>query len=302
MVSREMLEVIESITDFPLDVPGQRRHYERVWRAVPVDEDIRSEPADLGGIGGARSEWVWTGEQASDACFMYFHGGGYVCGEPWMWRQFNGTLSRASGMRCLAFGYRLAPEYPFPTAVADSFAAYRWLLNSGVSPQEIVLTGDSAGGALVLAVLVELREKGLPLPAGGVVMSPWTDLELRGESMTPATNDPLTTEESAGSMARLYLDDQDPRSPLASVLYADLTELPPVHVEAGTRDVLYSDSARLVEKLTEAGNNVRFHSVPGAIHSYPALAGGTPEAAEAIDRMADFMITITGRASSVPHE
>ncbi|MGO4001498.1 alpha/beta hydrolase [Pseudomonas fluorescens] len=112
MASKEMQHVIDSITDFPLDVAGQRDHYKKVWSSVPVDSDIQSRPAELGGIGAGDSEWVWTEGAKSDAVFCYFHGGGYVCGEPWMWRQFNGRLARASGMSCLAFGYRLAPEYP----------------------------------------------------------------------------------------------------------------------------------------------------------------------------------------------
>lgn len=293
MASQEMLEVIDSITDFPLDLEGQREHYKKVWRAVPVDADIKSKPADLGEVGGSGSEWVWTDDGASDAVFIYFHGGGYVCGEPWMWRQFNGSLARVTGMRGLGFDYRLAPEHPFPTAVNDSVDAYQWLLDQGHDPAKIVLVGDSAGGALVLSVLMELRDRGIPFPAGGVPMSPWTDLELLGESMKPETGDPLTTEDSARSMAELYLAGQDPKSPLGSAIHADLSGLPPVHIEAGERDVLYSDSTRIVERLENAGVDVRFHSIPGAIHSFPALAGSTPEARAALQRMAEFMREVT---------
>ena len=210
-----------------------------------------------------------------------------------MWRQFNGRLSRASNMRCLAFDYRLAPEYPSPTAAYDCVDAYMWLVNTGVSPNNIVLVGDSAGGALVLAVLMELRDRGLPMPAGGVAMSPWTDLELTGESVTPEVGDPLTTKESARSMAITYLNGQDPQNPLASAIYADVSDLPQLHIEAGERDILYSDSTRIVERLTATGNKVHFHSIPGAIHSFPALAGPTPEAAEAIERISEFMRTVT---------
>ncbi|CAB3745604.1 Monoterpene epsilon-lactone hydrolase [Paraburkholderia sediminicola] len=289
MASKEMQAVIDSITDFPLDVEGQRNHYEKVWSQVPVAADIKSTPVSLDGIGAGDSEWVWTDGARNDAIFMYFHGGGYVCGQPWMWRQFNGSLSRASQMRCLAFGYRLAPEYPFPTAIEDSVAGYLWLVKSGISSKRIVLVGDSAGGALVLAVMMALRDRGEPLPAAGLPMSPWTDLELKGETMTPDTGDPLTTEESARSMAVRFLNGQDPRSPWASALYGNLQGLPPLHIEAGERDVLYSDSTRIVSLLREAGNRISFNSTPSAIHSFPALAGSTPEAAEAIARMATFM-------------
>ncbi len=289
VASKEMQDVIDSISDFPLDVEGQRKHYERVWKQVPVDPDIKAGSIDVGGIGAGNSEWVWTEGARDDKVFFYYHGGGYVCGEPWMWRQFNGRLSRASGMRCLAFGYRLAPEHPFPTAIEDCVEAYLWLLKSGTSPKRIVLVGDSAGGALVLSVMMALRDRGEPLPAAGVPMSPWTDLELKGETMTPSTGDPLTTEESARSMAERFLGGKDPRHPWASALYGDLKSLPPLHIEAGERDVLYSDSTRLVQILRDSGNEVNFFSVPGAIHSFPALAGPTPEAATAIERMAAFM-------------
>lgn len=301
MASQEMQDVIDSITDFPLDVPGQRAHYEKVWSAVPVDDDIRSESADLGGIGGDGSEWVWaegSGDEGAPV-FFYFHGGGYIAGRPWMWRSFNGRLARASGFRGLAFDYRLAPEHPFPTAVHDSVDAYQWLLASGRRPEDVVLVGDSAGGALVLSVLMELRDRGLPLPAGGAPMSPWTDLELLGETMTPETGDPLTTEDSARSMAERYLGGQSPRNPLASAIHADLAGLPPLHIEAGERDVLYSDSVRVVELLRQAGNDVRFESEPGAIHSYPALAGTTPEAVAAIDRMGAFLKEVVAAASKI---
>jgi len=293
MISQEMQDVIDSITDFPLDLQGQREHYKNVWSRVPVDPDIQAKPVDLDGIGGSGSEWVWTDGADESKVFFYFHGGGYVCGEPWMWRQFNGSLSRASGMYGLAFDYRLAPEHPFPTAVNDCVDAYRWVLDQGIEPGHVVLVGDSAGGALVLSALMEIRDQGLPQPAGGAPMSPWTDLELTGETMTPETGDPLTTEKSALSMLRPYLAGQDPRSPLASAIHADLSGLPPLHIEAGERDVLYSDSTRIVELLEKAGVDVRFHSIPGAIHSFPALAGSTPEAREAITRMATFMQSVT---------
>jgi monoterpene epsilon-lactone hydrolase len=289
MASNEMQTVIDQITDFPLDLEGQREHYRRVWSSVAVDPDIKSEPADLDTVGGPLSEWVTADGVEGEGVFVYFHGGGYVCGEPWMWRQFNGRLARASGMRCLAFDYRLAPEHPFPTAVEDSVDAVLWLINSGTPPAEIALVGDSAGGALVLSVMMVLRDRGERLPAAGLPMSPWTDLELSGETMTPATGDPLTTEESARSMAEQFLAGQDPRHPWASAIHADLSRLPPMHIEAGERDVLYSDSVRVVDRLRQAGNDVSFVSTPGAIHSFPALAGPTPEAAGAIDRMAAFM-------------
>jgi acetyl esterase/lipase len=212
-----------------------------------------------------------------------------------MWRQFNGTLARESGFRGLSFGYRLAPEYPFPTAIEDCVAGYIWLLGTGVNPKNIALVGDSAGGALVLSVLMVLRDRKLPMPACGAPMSPWTDLELKGETMKPETGDPLTTEDSARSMAIRFLGGADARHPWASALYGDVSGLPPLHIEAGERDVLFADSTRLVKRLKDAGTEHTFEAVPGAIHSFPALASRTPEAAGAFKRMAAFMNRHTGR-------
>jgi monoterpene epsilon-lactone hydrolase len=206
-----------------------------------------------------------------------------------MWRQFNGRLSPSSGIRGLAFGYRSAPEFPFPTAIEDCVEAYLWLVKQGTSPQKIALVGDSAGGALVLSIMMALRDRGAPLPAAGLPMSPWTDLKLKGKTMTPAAGDPLTTKESARWTAERFLNGKDPCHPWASALYGDLSNLRPLHIEAGERDVLYSDSTRLVQLLREAGNDVSFVSVPGAIHSFPALAGPPPEAAASIERMAAFI-------------
>lgn len=289
-----MQAVIESITDFPLDLPGQRTHYHKVWSAVPVDSDVVAEPVDTGGKGAGDSEWVRAPGASRDHVFFYYHGGGYVCGEPWMWRQFNGLLSRASGFSGLSFGYRLAPEHSFTTPTEDCVAGYEWLLSQGQDPKKIVLVGDSAGGALVLSVLMALRDRKLPLPACGIPLSPWTDLELKGESMKPETGDPLTTEDSARSMAQRFLAGGDPRHPWVSAIHADLSGLPPLHIEAGERDVLYSDSTRVVDVLRRHGNDVSFVSTPGAIHSFPALASGTPEASAAFTRMAAFMRKHTG--------
>ncbi|WBO21330.1 alpha/beta hydrolase [Sphingomonas abietis] len=293
MPSKEMEAVIASLTDFPLDVAGQRDHYRKVWNSVPVDPDIHAKPAACGHIGSGDSEWVWSDHADPERVFIYFHGGGYVCGDPWMWRQFNGLLSKASGFYGLGFGYRLAPEHPFPAAIEDSLQGYQWLLDTGIKPSNIILVGDSAGGGLVLSVMMAARDRGVPLPAGGIALSPWTDLELSGETITLKT-DPLTTVESATGMAKRFLGEADARNPLASVLYGDFSGLPPLHLEAGENDLLFSDSTRLVRRLEDYAVPVDFHATPGAIHSFPALASATPEGQAAIARMAAFMRTRLG--------
>jgi acetyl esterase/lipase len=144
-------------------------------------------------------------------------------------RDLVGRISRASGGRVLNVDYRLAPEHPHPAAVDDAVVAYRWLLDQGQAPAKLAVAGDSAGGGLTIATLVALRDAGLPMPAAGVALSPWVDLEGIGESMTTAAHlDPMVQREHLVRMGKLYLAEHDPRSPLAAPLYADLSGLPPL--------------------------------------------------------------------------
>ncbi len=178
--------------------------------AVPCQPDVKSEPITASGVEG---EWVAAPAAAADRAVLYLHGGGYVLGSVKTHRDLIGRISRAAQARVLALNYRLAPEHPFPAAVDDAVAGYRYLIENKFNPGRIVVAGDSAGGGLTIATLVAIRDARLPMPAAGVCLSPWTDLEGKGESMTTrAQADPVVQREGLVGMAQAYLGGKDPRA------------------------------------------------------------------------------------------
>ena len=186
--------------------------------------------------------------------------------------------------------YRLAPENPFPAPVEDAVSAYSWLLDEGYAPGRLAVAGDSAGGGLTAATLVSARDQGLPLPACGVCLSPWVDMEGVGRSMTTrAARDPMVQKEGLVGMAGLYLADADPRSPLAAPMYADLGGLPPLLIQVGASETLFDDAVRLDEKARTAGVETAFEEWDDMIHVWHIFAPMLDEGQWAIERMAEFM-------------
>jgi acetyl esterase/lipase len=251
------------------------------------EADVRSETVDAGGVS---ADWIEAPGADASRALLYLHGGGYVIGSVNTHRDLVSRIARAAGVRALSVEYRLAPENPHPAAVEDSTAAYRWLLRQGLEPGRVVLAGDSAGGGLVIATLVALRDAGDPLPAAGVCLSPWVDLEGVGESMTTkAEPDPLIQRDGLVKMGRLYLGDFDPHTPLAAPLYADLGGLPPLLIQVGTAEALLDDARRVAEKASAAGVDVTLEPWDDMIHVWQIFASMLPEAREAIDRIGDFI-------------
>jgi monoterpene epsilon-lactone hydrolase len=292
MPSPEMDAVAEAFAGpFPLDPEGGRAAYVALGEANPADPETRWEAADLGGIGGPNSEWQWWDGVDDDRVVLYFHGGGYVVGSPPTWRCFAGRLSRQANARVLNFDYRLAPEHPFPAAIDDAVAAYRWLLANGFDPERIALGGDSAGGALGVTVMTVLRDAGDPLPAGHMALCPWADATNGAASLDdPTVGDPNPDLRSlAEAMAANFLQSADPTDPLASPLFADLSGLPPVQVEISGRDGIREDARRLAAALAEAGVEVTVDECDGAIHGYHMFAPHTPEAQVGTTRLAAFL-------------
>jgi acetyl esterase/lipase len=237
---------------------------------------------------GVPVEWIEPAEVASDAVILYLHGGGWIMGWYQSHRNLVAHICAAASCRAVAVDYRLAPEHPFPAALEDCVAAYRWLVASGISPQRIVIAGDSAGGNLVLTTLMSLRDAGDAMPAAAVCLSPMTDLAGTGDSFSRG-RDALLTVDSAMSMASAYVGDQDPRSPLISPNYGDLTGLPPLLVQVGADEILLSDSLRLAENAKAAGVDVELVVWPGMWHVWHTLVPYLPEAREAVDAIGDFV-------------
>jgi epsilon-lactone hydrolase len=221
---------------------------------------------------------------------LYLHGGGYFFCSPKTHRPVTVGLAHAAEARCLVPAYRLAPEHPFPAAIEDAVAAYRRLRALGAPAQRIVIAGDSAGGGLALAMMLALREAGDPLPAAGVLFSPWTDLAATGASIQAnSRSDVMFHGNSIARAARHYLGDTPATHPLASPLYADLRGLPPLFVQASSSEVLLDDSTRLTERAKEAGVEVSFTAWHRLPHAWHLLAPFLPEARAALAEAGEFI-------------
>jgi acetyl esterase/lipase len=220
---------------------------------------------------------------------LYLHGGAYALGSINVHRELLARLARATHMRVLAVDYRLAPEHPYPAALEDTAAAYRWALDAGCAPSRIVVAGDSAGGGLALATLAALRDAGAPLPAGTVCLSPWLDLALTGASIrTKASVDPVLSREALERYAGLYAGEHARTHPLISPLYADLRGLPPLLIQVGTDEILLDDAVRGAEKARAAGVRATLDVVEGMFHVFQ-MVGVLPETRRALERIAAFV-------------
>ena len=268
------------------DVEQFRAWYEQFMSVFQMEDDIVCERL---GAGGVPAKWIYAPNTAEDRVLMYLHGGGYMIGSMRTHRVPLSRLSRASGAWVLGLDYRLAPENPFPAALDDSVAAYRWLLAQGIKPKNIVIGGDSCGGGLSIATLVALRYLGEPMPAAGFSHSGWTDLANTGNSIeTKAEEDPLIDKEMLDNMASAYLGDRDRTTPLASPFYADLIGLPPLLVQVGSAEVLLDDSIKFAERAKKAGVDVTLEVWDDMPHIWQIFAPFLPEAQEAIDHCGEF--------------
>src|SRR5499433_2220365 len=213
-----------------LTIAERRAQYERAEKVFPTPPEVKIERVTAPRV---PAEWLRPPSAAPGRLVLYLHGGGYVIGSPRSHRHLAAAIAAAAGTSALLLEYRCAPESPFPAAVDDAVAAYRWLLDQGISAGGLVIAGDSAGGGLTVATLLALRDRGRPLPAAGVCISPWTDLTCSASSyVSKKAVDPIVTVESITMLAKAYLGGGDPKTPLISPLFADLRGLPPllVHV------------------------------------------------------------------------
>ncbi len=264
-----------------------RISYENMLASMPMADDIDTERV---GAGGVPAEWLRAPGAQADRVMLYFHGGGYVVGSMRTHRTMLSHMSRASGFSVLGLDYRLAPENPFPAPVEDALAAYRWLLHRGIEPGNIVLGGDSAGGGLVVSALVAIRYAGEPMPAAGVCISPWVDMEATGESFTTNAHvDPSVSRERILNIAKVYLAGKHPRAPLASPLYADLHELPPLLSMVGSIETLLDDARAITERAQAAGVEAVLEIWDDMPHVWTHFAPILPEGQQAVDRIGDFI-------------
>jgi epsilon-lactone hydrolase len=258
------------------DYRQRRRDMDAGFLQYGIARDVTVEPVSANGV---RAEWTSTPRDNRDAALLYVHGGGYVIGSLDSHRHLVSEAGRAAKAWALALDYRLAPEHPFPAAVEDAVSGYRYLLSRGIRPGRIAIAGDSAGGGLVVAAMLAIRDAGLAQPACGWCVSPWVDMEGIGESMsTKAETDPMVQRAGLLEMAGLYLRGADPRSPLAAPIYTDLRGLAPLLIQVGAAETLLDDAIRLAKVAGAADVRVDLQIWPQMVHVWhlfhPELKAG----------------------------
>jgi epsilon-lactone hydrolase len=286
---QETLDAILRQSAFPADsdVATQRRLFKELVSAQPLPADVSVTAAALGGVPTA--EITVDGIEPRHVV-LYFHGGVYVMGDAFLAADLASQIGRRTRAKVISVDYRLAPEHPYPAAVDDALAAYEALLQTGTAPSDIVFAGESAGGGLAVATLVNARDHGLPLPAGAFAMSPYADLTLAGTTMeTKAGVDPLLSRELLQSRVTDYTAGQDPALGLISPIFADLSGLPPLIIQAGSHEVLLDDAVRLARQAATADVEVTLDITPEVPHVFQVFYPILDEATAALDRAGQLL-------------
>jgi monoterpene epsilon-lactone hydrolase len=262
--------------------------------SMPMPRGVRTSPATVGGVDG---EWVTADSVPTVATLLYLHGGGYFACTPKTHRAVTTSFALA-GFRTFAPDYRLAPEHPFPAGLEDAVAAYRGLLQDH-APRQLVVAGDSAGGGLSVALLLSLRERGIPLPAAAALFSPFVDLAATGESArSNSSRCAMFMPESFGRAAQYYLGDGDRRAPLASPLYADLQGLPPLLIHVGADETLLDDSRRLADRAQRAGVKTELKIWPAVPHVWQLFQSWIPEGRSSLREAGMFFAREVGSSGA----
>lgn len=291
MTIQELDGIVELLTSRPQPEnppPAEmRERFERLAAFLPVPDDASVEAVDAGGVS---SEWVTAPGVNTSRTVLYLHGGGYVIGSLNTHRRLAYDMSAAADARVLVIDYRMGPENPFPAAIDDAVAAYQWLLGQGIAASNIAISGDSAGGGLTMATLLKLKQDGTAMPACAVPISPWVDLEGVGETMTTLDAvDPMVRKPGLLRMADFYLNGADAKNPLASPMHGDLSGLPPLLIQVGTRETLLDDARRLHRKALADGVRSSLEEAGGMIHVWHLFAPMLSEGRDAIGRAGAFI-------------
>jgi epsilon-lactone hydrolase len=281
---RENLETILRQGAFPSNagVDEQRRVLRELLSAQPVTADVTVAEAVLGDV---RTAEITVDGIETRHVVMYFHGGVYVLGDAFLAADLASQVGRRTSAKVISVDYRLAPEHPYPAAVDDALAAYEALLRNGTAARDIAFVGESAGGGLAIATMVNAREHGLPLPTAAFVMSPYVDLTLAGATMeTKREADPLLSPEALRPRVTDYTGGQDASLGLISPIFAELSGLPPLIIQVGSHEVLLDDAIRLAGVAASADVEVTLDITPGVPHVFQAYHAILDEAVEALDR------------------
>ena len=302
-VSTEQRETLDAILRQSALPPGsgvkeQRELLRAAISAQPLPADVTVTAAELGGVPTA--EITVDGIEPRHVV-LYFHGGVYVMSDAFLAAGLASQIGRRTHAKVISVDYRLAPENPYPAAVDDALAAYEALLQDGIAASDIAFAGDSAGGGLAVATLVNASDHGLPLPAAAFVMSPYADLTLSGTTMeTKSDVDPLLSREALEARIPDYTAGQDPALDLISPIFADLSGLPPLIIQAGSHEVLLDDAIRLARQAATADVEVTLDITPGVPHVFQAYSPILDEAGAALDRAGQLLSAHLAGAERVP--
>ncbi|MCJ8143198.1 alpha/beta hydrolase [Ancylobacter sp. A5.8] len=271
----------------PTSWAERRARMDEICAIDPPPADIVFTPFAIGGI---PAEWSLAPERDAARVLLYFHGGGYCAGSIGSHRAMVGGVGKLAGIRTLAIDYRLAPEHPYPAALEDALAAWRFLGEQGYTPQSIAIGGDSAGGNLTLALLLRLQALGEPLPAAAWLVSPWLDLQMTGATLdSKADIDPLISRDYLTGLATAFLAGHDPADPAVSPLYADFTGLPPVLIQVGSSETLLDDAVRVAGALGAAEVHATLEIWPRMIHAWMLWSGRLADGQAASARAGEWL-------------
>jgi acetyl esterase/lipase len=271
----------------PVGPEERRQRLDTFGQALGAPDDARLESIEIAGV---PAEWSTTPEADARRAVLYLHGGGYMAGSIVSHRYVAVEIGRAARARTLALGYRLAPEHPYPAQLEDALAAYSMLRDQGLAPSEIAVGGDSAGGNLTLALLIALRERGLPLPACGWLISPWSDLTASGATMQSKANvDPMISRPYLLELAQAFAGGRDFGDPLISPQFADLGGLPPLLIQVGSDETLLDDAITLAGHAGAAGVAVTLEVWPDMIHAFPMFYPQVAASRRATEHAGAFM-------------
>jgi len=286
---RRVLKFLEKRNELEVKqrVAESRKSLEDLAAIVELPDDVELKHLEINEI---KAVWIDTPQSYSENIILYLHGGGYMEGSLTSHQDLAWRIGKASKARVLLIDYSLAPEKPFPAALNDTISCYQWLISTQKIPSSnIILAGDSAGGGLVLATLLKLKQLEKKLPSAAICLSPWTDLAMEGESVKNNANiDNFLKIWDLYFMASLYVQDNDPKNPFISPLYGELSGLPPLLIQVGNSEVLLDDSVRLAKKAKKAGIEVELSIWEDMSHVFQAFADWAPEGKEAIDKIGQF--------------
>lgn len=291
--NQNLMQLIKKVHGFVenTDLEKHRQSQNHFGTILSDSRGVAYEDVEIGGIHG---EWVRVNRAHNKRqIILYCHGGGYSTGSCLYARTITAKLAKVTLREVLGFDYRLAPEHPFPAALEDAVRVWDYLMHLGYGARDVVVAGDSAGGNLALVLVHHLKKERRLLPAGLLLMSPWTDLTSSGESFSQKADvDPVLNREYINQMVKAYVRDQDPADSMISPLFGDFEKFPPVHIQAGENEILLDDARRLAEKLREAAVPVRLEIFPGMWHVFQMSPFKT--AYEAMDHYAEFVYELDG--------